>query len=157
MKVLQVLNIVNRDLIKFDIESNNKEDVIKILANLINDEDRLNDYDLYVEEVLIRENLDTTGIGYGIAIPHGKCSAVKVPTVAVGRINNGVEWNSLDENLVQVVFLLAIPDETESDKHLRILAALSRKLLNEKFRHELLTSINQEELLEILLNEMNSF
>jgi len=145
-------NIINKNLIKLDINNHNKEEIIKILANLINDENRLNNYDTYVEEVLHRENLTTTGIGYGIAIPHGKCKAVEVPTVAVGRIRKGVEWESLDDNPVQVVFLLAVPEESASDEHLRIIAALSRKLMNEEFRHELFNSADEEKLLELLSN-----
>jgi len=151
-EVLEMANIINKNLIKLNINNNSKDGVIKILAKLIKDENRLNNYDEYVEEVLHRESLTTTGIGYGIAIPHGKCKAVEVPTVAVGRISKGVEWESLDDNPVQVVFLLAVPEEAASDQHLRILAALSRKLMNEEFRHELFNSVDEEKLLELLSN-----
>lgn len=143
-------DIINKNLIKLDLQNNNKEDIIKELASLINSEDRLSNYEEYLEEVLRRESLTTTGIGFGVAIPHGKCNAVKVPTVAVGRISKGVDWNSLDESPVQVVFLLAVPEEAASDQHLRILAALSRKLMNEQFIHELFNSFDEEELLQLL-------
>lgn len=145
-------NIINKNLIKLDINDNKKEEIIKILSNLINDENRLNNYDAYIEEVLHRESLTTTGIGYGIAIPHGKCSAVDVPTVAVGRISQGVEWESLDDKPVYVVFLLAVPEAAASDQHLRILAALSRKLMNEDFRNELFNSTDKDKILELLEN-----
>lgn len=151
-EVLNVANIINKNLIKLNIKDKNKEEIIKILANIINDENRLNNYEEYIEEVLHRESLTTTGIGFGIAIPHGKCKAVDVPTVAVGRISTGVEWESLDGGPVQVVFLLAVPEEAASDQHLRILAALSRKLMNEEFRHELFNSDDEEKLLELLSN-----
>lgn len=146
--------IINKNLIKLDINNNNKEEIIKILANLINDENRLNNYEAYVKEVLNRESLTSTGIGYGIAIPHGKCKAVDVPTVAVGRINQGVEWKSLDDNPVQVVFLLAVPEKAASDQHLKILAALSRKLIHEEFRNELLNSVDEDSLLQLLSNTL---
>jgi fructose-specific phosphotransferase system IIA component len=148
---LNVMSIINENLIKLNISNNSKEEVIKTLANLINNENRLNDYDSYVEEVLYRENIITTGIGNGIAIPHGKCKAVKVPTIAVGRINEGVEWDSLDDKPVNIVFLLAIPEEYVSDKHLRILASLCRKLMHEQFVQELFNSDNEEILLTLLL------
>jgi len=143
-------DIINENLIKLDIQSDRKEEIIKVLANLINGEGRLNNYETYLDEVLRRENLTTTGIGFGIAIPHGKCSAVKIPTVAVGRISQGVDWNSLDDKPVHVVFLLAVPEEAVSDQHLKILAALSRKLMNEQFIHELFNSVDEDDLLQLL-------
>lgn len=143
-------DIINSNLIKLNIKKNSKEEIIKELAHLINDEKRLNNYEDYVEEVLKRENLTTTGIGFGIAIPHGKCAAVKVPSVAVGRIDEGVEWDSLDGNPVKIVFQLAVPEEAASDQHLRILAALSRKLMDEEFVDELFNSKDKEGLLNLL-------
>lgn len=150
-----MINIINKNLIKLDINNNSKEEVIKILANLMNNENRLNNYEAYVEDVLYRESLITTGIGCGIAIPHGKCKAVEIPTVAIGRIRSGVEWESLDDDPVYIVFLLAVPEEAASNQHLRILEALSRKLMNEQFVDELFNIVNEERLLKLLLNVFN--
>ena len=121
--------IINKNLIKLDIDADTKEYCMKELISLMESEGRLNDASCYTEEVLNRENLCTTGIGFGIAIPHGKCDAVKVPTVAFGRLNGGIEWQSLDGEPVNMVFLLAVPKDSESNEHLKILAALSRKLI----------------------------
>lgn len=143
-------DIINKNLIKLDVKNNSKEEIIKVLANLINNENRLSNCETYVQDVLQRESLTTTGIGFGIAIPHGKSSSVKVPTVAVGRISEGVDWESLDDKPVHVVFLLAVPEEAASDQHLRILAALSRKLMNEEFIHELFNSVDEDGLLQLL-------
>lgn len=143
-------DIINKNLIKLNIQNNNKEEIIKELASLINNEDRLNDYNIYVEEVLKRERLTTTGIGFGIAIPHGKSSAVKIPTVAVGRVSQGVEWESLDEKTVNVIFLLAVPEEAASNQHLKILATLSKKLMDEQFVHELFNSADKDGILQVL-------
>ncbi|MEN8078564.1 fructose PTS transporter subunit IIA [Clostridioides difficile] len=143
-------DIINENLIKLDIKKNSKEEIIKELAQLINDEKRLNNYEEYVQDVLKRESLTTTGIGFGIAIPHGKSTAVEVPTVAVGRINEGVDWDSLDGNPVKIVFQLAVPEEADSDQHLKILAALSRKLMDEDFVSALFNSQDKEGLLNLL-------
>lgn len=143
-------DIINKNLIKLNIQNNTKEEIIKELASLINNEDRLNDYKAYLEEVLKRERLTTTGIGFGIAIPHGKSSAVKIPTVAVGRVSEGVEWESLDEKPVNVIFLLAVPEEAASNQHLKILAALSKKLMDEQFVHELFNSADEDGILQVL-------
>lgn len=144
--------IINKKLIKLDLQGNNKEEVIKELSGLIKNDGRLNDYDAYIEEVFSREELTTTGLGYGIAIPHGKCDAVDIPSVAFGRVKKGIDWASLDGEPVNLVFLLAVPKEAESDQHLRILAALSRKLIDDEFRKELLEVENEDRLLELLSN-----
>ncbi|MPW25668.1 PTS fructose transporter subunit IIA [Alkalibaculum sp. M08DMB] len=143
-------NIINKNLIKLDVQANSKEDAMKELISLMEAEGRLNDVSCYTEEVLAREALCTTGIGFGIAIPHGKCGAVKNPTVAFGRITTGIEWKSLDGDPVNMIFLLAVPKESESNEHLKILAALSRKLMNEDFRNDLLSIQDESALLTLL-------
>lgn len=148
--MIAVNSIINKKLIKLNINGNSKKEIIVELAKLIDEQGRLNSIDEYIEEVLKREELSTTGIGFGVAIPHGKTNAVKVPTVAFGRIKDGVEWQSLDGEPVHIVFLLAVPEKAASNAHLKILAALSRKLMDENFREELLTVNSQEKLIETL-------
>lgn len=143
--------IINNNLIKLDFnKKSSKEEVIKELAKLIDSENRLNNYDEYIKEVLYREEISSTGIGYGIAIPHGKCNAVKVPTVAFGRVDSEIEWQSLDDKPVKVIFLLAVPESSACNDHLKILAALSRKLMYEEFRNKLLEITDKIELLKLL-------
>lgn len=143
-------SIIDQQLIKLNIDNNSKEEVIKELAQLMDNQGRLNSLDGFVEEVLKREELSTTGIGFGVAIPHGKTNAVKIPTVVFGRAEKGVEWQALDEKPVYMVFLLAVPKEAVSNVHLKILAALSRKLMNEDFRQNLLEINSKEKLIESL-------
>lgn len=143
-------NIVSENLIKLELEGNSRNEIIRELALLIDGDNRLNCCDTYIEEVLNREKLCSTGIGFGIAIPHGKCKAVKTPTVAFGRKLEGVEWESLDGEPVQMVFVLAVPEEAASNEHLRILALLSRKLMDEEFRQKLITVDDKDNLMELL-------
>ncbi|MTI47545.1 PTS sugar transporter subunit IIA [Sporosalibacterium faouarense] len=143
-------NIINENLIKMELHGDSKEAIIRELAQSIDSEGRLNNFDDYVQEVIDREGLSTTGIGFGVAIPHGKTEAVKTPTVAFGRSKNGLEWESLDGQPVHMIFLLAVPKEAESNTHLKILAALSRKLMNEDFRELLVSAEKKENLMNIL-------
>lgn len=144
------MEIINANLIVLDLALSDKESIIRTLAQQIEQEQRLNDYEAYVSEVLHRESLTSTGIGYGIAIPHGKCQAVDIPSVALCRLQNPVDWESLDGSPVQIVFLLAVPEAAANNHHLKILAALSRKLLDDAFRRELCTSTDKESLLNLL-------
>lgn len=145
-----MLDILNINLIELNIEKSNKEKVIKELAQLMDNENRLFDCEKYVENVLEREKLTSTGFGFGVAIPHGKSDAVKEATVAVGRIPEGVEWKALDGQPVNIVFLLAVPKESATDMHLKILAALARKLMDEEFIGLLKGSSTKEEMLDVL-------
>jgi fructose-specific phosphotransferase system IIA component len=145
-------NIINKQLISLELEGSSKEDVIRGLSHLIDQEGRLENLEEYIQEVLHREGLSTTGVGFGIAIPHGKCKAVKHPAIALGRLKNAIDWASLDGSAVHTIFLLAVPEDAASNIHLKILASLSRKLMNEEFREQLFTTTCKESLMELLEN-----
>src|SRR5699024_4849458 len=87
--------------------------------------------------VLKREKEGTTGIGMGVAIPHGKSKTVQQPTLVFGKSKGGIEYDSLDGNPVYLMFLIAVP-ENSSDEHLKILSHLSRKLMREEIRNQLM-------------------
>lgn len=146
-------SIINESLIDLTLSAGDKKTAITQLAKQIQQDERLNDFDAYVEEVFRREDLSTTGIGFGVGIPHGKTDAVKIPTVAFGRSVEGIEWESLDEEPVHMVFLIAVPEAAASNAHLKILAALSRRLMKEDFRQELMQSKDEASLLS-QLNEI---
>lgn len=142
--------IIDYNLIELNLESNNRIEVIEYMADLINKNGRLSEKEKYIKEVLAREELSSTGVGFGVGIPHGKSDAVKIPTVAFGRSKEGIEWNSLDGELVHMVFLLAVPEEAASNQHLKILAALSRKLMSDEFRKLLLDTEDKEAVMNVL-------
>lgn len=144
-------NLLNKNLVKLNINSSTRDEAIVELAELIEAEGRLVDYDEYIAEVFDRESKSTTGIGFGIAIPHGKSPAVKTPTIAFGRCKEGMEWDSLDGEPVKIIFLLAVPCDGDScNDHLRILASISRKLLHEDFNNALHSIENEEELVNLI-------
>ncbi|WDV46588.1 fructose PTS transporter subunit IIA [Clostridiaceae bacterium M8S5] len=149
--------ITTVDLIDLKLESKTKEEAIKKLVEKIDDSGRLKDKNEYLKEVLKREELFTTGIGFGISIPHGKSDAVKIPTLAIGRCEEGIDWQSMDGEAVKTIFLIAVPEESASNQHLKILAALSRRLMNEEYRNKLLDATDSKDiliLLEDIINEI---
>lgn len=117
-----------------DLETNEKIETIGYLAQLA--KDRLIDVNKYIEDVKKREAISTTGIGDGVAIPHAKSKWVKVPTVIVGKSKRGIEWESLDDEKVKMVFLIAVPDG-EGNEHLKILQILAVSLMDDEFREEI--------------------
>jgi fructose-specific phosphotransferase system IIA component len=142
--------LIEVDLVDLNIKAKDKEEVILSLAETLDRTGRLNNKEEYVECVITREELSTTGIGFGVAIPHGKTNAVKVPSLCFGRCLEKIEWQSLDGQPVEGVFLIAVPEEAAHDEHLRILAALARKLMNEEFREKIFNIQDKEEILKLL-------
>ncbi|WP_010632424.1 PTS sugar transporter subunit IIA [Sporolactobacillus vineae] len=149
------MNVISEKLINLDIVAHSKQEAVNKLGSLLRDSGRLNDFDAYINNVIEREKLATTGIGFGIAIPHGKTDAVNVVSVAIGRLVEPLEWNSLDGEKVQMIFLLAVPEKSKGDEHLRILSELSRKLIHKDFRERLFQAENSSEVISLIGETLN--
>lgn len=148
--------LIEIDLVDLNVKAKDKKEAILALAEHLDRAERLNDKEEYVKCVIAREELSTTGIGFGVAIPHGKTDAVKIPSLCFGRCTEKLDWQSLDENPVEAIFLIAVPEEAAKDEHLRILAALARKLMNEDFREELSKIQDKEEIVKLLEGLLNN-
>jgi fructose-specific phosphotransferase system IIA component len=144
------MNLINENLIIPESELTDKEEIIKMMASVMEENDRLIDLDVYVEEVLEREKLGATAVGYGVGIPHGKTDAVKNPTLVFTKTKKLVKWGDDEDDLVNLIFMIAVPESAASDEHLKILATLSRKLINDEFRNKLLNTNDRVELNNIL-------
>ena len=136
--------ILNPSCIKVPLEGKNKEAVITELVDLLNEARLLNDRDTVLEAVLTREQTRSTGIGAGIAIPHGKCKGVKDLVMAIGIANEPIDFASIDGKPIKVVVLLASPQD-RTGPHIQALARISRLMLDEKFKEKLETSKTAEE------------
>ncbi|SUY45942.1 PTS system fructose subfamily transporter subunit IIC [Clostridium putrefaciens] len=135
-----------------DLKTTEKFETIKHLANLM--EERLIDVDKYIEDVKSREAMSTTGIGDGVAIPHAKSEWVKEPTVVVGKSSRGIEWQSLDDEPVNLVFLIAVP-EGEGNEHLKILQALAVSLIDDEFKEKIQNATDKKIIEELLIKKTN--
>lgn len=146
--------ITDTNLIELNAHAKDKQDVFCHLADLLDKDGRLNDRTEYLNNVGERENLTTTGIGFGIAIPHGKTNAVKDISVAFARLENPIDWNSLDGQPVDLVFQLAVPETCKGDEHLKLISALSRNLIHDEFREQIRNSTCQEEVLDLIMQSV---
>lgn len=143
-------NLFNVKYMDLNLKTSEKSETIKHLANLI--DERLVDVNKYVEDVKARESVSTTGIGDGVAIPHAKSAWVKEPTVVVGKSASGIEWESLDDEPVNLVFLIAVP-ENEGNEHLKILQVLAVSLMDDEFKEEILNATDEKVIEELLNNK----
>jgi len=148
--------IINTHLINLQLDVTSKEQAIEALGQLLNKEHRLNDYPAYVQNVKEREKLTTTGIGFGIAIPHGKTDAVKEVSVTFGKLKKPIDWHSLDGEPVTMIFQLAVPESSKGDEHLRLISALSRSLIHADFREKLKHAQSGQEVIDLIGNTLNT-
>ncbi|SET17916.1 PTS sugar transporter subunit IIA [Anaerobranca gottschalkii] len=144
------MDLINEDLIITESELTDKKEIIIMMANLIKKNGRLSDLGTFVKEVLKRESLGSTAVGHGVGIPHGKTDAVKVPTIAFIKTKEYVKWGNDEDDLVNLIFMIAVPESVGSNEHLKILANLSKKLINDDFRNSLLITNDKEKINNIL-------
>jgi fructose-specific phosphotransferase system IIA component len=146
--------ILQPDCIKVPVESRDKEAVITELVDLLDAKGLLLDRDNVLDAVLTRERIQSTGTGAGIAIPHGKCNAVKELVMAIGIAHEPIEFDSVDGKPVTIVILLVSPAD-QAGLHIQTLATISRLMLNEEFRQQLEKVTCSDDVYELLNNQQN--
>ncbi|AND83895.1 PTS transporter subunit EIIA [Clostridium tyrobutyricum] len=146
---MKITELLQRNTIKLNLESNTKSDVIEELVDILNSAGKLNDKEGYKKEILKREAEFSTGIGEGIAIPHAKTAAVKIPALAFGLKKDGLDYESLDGTNAQLFFMIAAP-EGANNEHLDTLARLSSMLMNQEFKNNLLNAQSEYEVLGMI-------
>lgn len=140
------MEILTKELVVFPLEAATKEEVLSLLSDALLKEKRISSKETFLEDVLKRENDFSTGFGDGFAIPHGKSKSVLFPSIAVGKCNDGIEWEALDGKPVSLIFLLAVPESQTGTMHLKILAKLAENLMDDEIRDHLISLKSSEEL-----------
>ncbi len=132
-----------------DLKAQEKVDAIKEVAQILDGAGRIKDKEKFIADVLEREELGSTGIGNNVGIPHARTDAVKGFVIGFGRSIPGVEFKSLDGAKVNLIFLMGA-DPTELNLYLRILAELSKLLMDSTFRQALMSAQNPEQVISII-------
>ena len=146
---MKITDLLSKDAIKLNGIANSKQDAINKLVDLMAKNGNLTDKEKYTQVVLKREEEGSTGIGEGIAIPHGKTDAVSKPGLSAMVINDGVEFDSLDGQPAKLLFLIAAPN-TKDNVHLDVLSRLSTLLMDTEFRKSLMEAKTPEEFLRYI-------
>ncbi|WP_399925907.1 fructose-specific PTS transporter subunit EIIC [Streptomyces kanamyceticus] len=136
--------------VKVRLEARDKEAAIREMAALLATTGKVDDVEELVRTALRREAQGTTGLGEEIAIPHAKTDAVLAPVVGFARSAEGIEWGSLDGTKARLIFMISVPEAAAGDEHLRILALLSRKLMDTGFRGRLEAAPDDAAILDVL-------
>ena len=143
---MKITDLLSEEAIQINGVANSKNEVIDKMVDLMTKNGNINDKEKYKQTVLKREEEGTTGIGEGIAIPHGKSDAVSKPGLSAMVVPNGVEFNSLDGQPAKLLFLIAAPN-TKDNVHLDVLSRLSTLLMDTEFRSALLNAKSPKEFL----------
>ncbi|MBP1743950.1 MAG: putative IIA-like nitrogen-regulatory protein PtsN [Firmicutes bacterium] len=143
-----VKDMFSKERVCFELKSGSKEEVISELIEILAADGKIKDKEKFKEAVMHREEEFSTGIGMGIAIPHGKSDAVTEASIAFGKSIKGIDYDSMDGEPAHFFFLLAIPTES-SDVHLRALSEISRKLMHAEVRDRLLKASDFEEFINV--------
>ena len=146
---MRITDLLDKRSISLDGAPWNKQEALDMAIDLMKGSDKINDQEAYRKQVYKREEEGTTGIGMGIAIPHGKCNAVDRPGLAAMVIKDGVDFDSLDGEPVHLLFLIAAPD-TEDNIHLEVLSKLSMMLMDDNFTQSLKNASSVDEFMEII-------
>ena len=146
--------ILQPNCVKVPVDSKDKEAVITELVDMLDAQGLLLDRNAALDAVLTRERTQSTGTGAGIAIPHGKCKAVKELVMAIGIAHEPIEFQSIDGKPVTILILLVSP-ANQTGPHIQALARISRLMLNEEFKTRLEKVNSAEDVYELLSEQGN--
>ena len=146
---MRITDLLDRRSVSLTAAPKGKSEALDMAVDLMVKSEKISDREAYRKQVYLREEESTTGIGDGIAIPHGKCDAVKKPGLAAMVIKNGVEFEALDDEPVTLLFLIAAPN-TEDNIHLDVLSKLSVMLMDEEFTESLRNASSVDEFMDII-------
>ena len=146
---MRIVDLLNKDSILLNGAPKSKTEAIDMLVDLQMKSGNISDREIYKQGILAREEKGSTAVGEGIAIPHAKSSAVKAPSLAAMTVPGGVDYEALDDEPSDVLFMIAAPD-TEADVHLEVLSRLMTLLMDEDFRAKLLSAKDTDEFLSVI-------
>lgn len=141
---LDMSEVIRPELVDLHVQAASKREMIAALTDLLARHGYVGDPDAFMRDVEEREALGVTGIGYGVAIPHGKSTGVNRTAIAIGRAEQPIAWESLDDQPVSLVILFAVRSQDAGDLHLKLLAGVARLLARDSFiesLHQVRTSV----------------
>lgn len=155
MQKIRIIDYMDENLISLNLTSKNKEDLLKEVTNLISHSEKIKDSKEILDALQKREQVGSTGIGKGVAIPHAKTEAVESLTIAFGITKDMIDYKSLDNEKVNMFFIFASPLK-DSQIYLKVLARISRLIRDEEFRKRIYLCKTAKEIIEVIKEEEGS-
>jgi PTS system nitrogen regulatory IIA component len=145
---MKLKNVLNENVVKINLESTKKDDIIKELLNILNENKLVKDVDLAYSDIMSRETKMSTGIQHGVAIPHAKTKAVTQLTACIGIKKEGVDFNALDGEPSNI-FIMTLSPSDHIGPHVQFLAEISRIIKTEEARQSILAATSAAEVLSV--------
>lgn len=145
-----IANVIDEKLISLDMDVMDKEGMLNRLTDLFEKQGKLIDRESFYKDVMWREGEGQTGIGMGVAIPHGKSAGVRETALAIGTTKNPLAWESLDDEPVHIVILFAVTEGDSDVVHLKLLQHVAMLLAHDSFVEKLHAVTTPEEMLSLL-------
>ena len=144
---MNVIDVLDERVIDLNMKAADKKEAITNLAGKLKNAGYIADVESYVKDIYLRESQGQTGIGHYVAIPHGKSDSVTQVGIAIGKMENEIEWETLDGKGVKLIFLFAVGNDNENAKtHLKLLAEVARNLGNDEAVEQLLSAKTVEDI-----------
>ncbi len=153
---MRISQLLNEDNVFITLQAGNKEEAITKLVKSLKNQFPENKVDDALHAVLEREAIMSTGVGKGLAIPHGKCAGLEQSHVAFAILDKPLDYGSIDNQPVSMIFLLIGPD-SQNSKHIKMLSRVSRLMNNAVFRDKLLQCEDKESILALFKEEEAQF
>ncbi len=154
---MNILEMIKPSQIDLEMKAGTKDEVIHHLTHMLYENDKISSEKKFYDNVFYRESVGETGMGNYIAIPHGESDAVKEVSVAIGRVIEPVEWESLDDLPVRLIFMLAVPIENKNNVHIKMLSQLASILTYEDIQNELMNSVSKEDFINCFFKHFNQY
>lgn len=145
----EAAEVLKSENVMLGMFASSKEEALEKMINTLYQNGVLTDKTAFTEDVLNRERVSSTGIGSGIAIPHGKSAHVKETAVAVARLVIPIKWEEDEDEPVKFIVLLAVNENDKGNTHVRLLSKMARKLASEEVCRRLTDAVDSEEIVKI--------
>lgn len=139
--------MMNKSIVDMKMDAKNKNDAINKMAKMLYDAGRISSMDTFIADVFKREEIETTNMDMGVAIPHSQSQTIIKTSIALARINDGINWEDYG-NPVKIIFLLAVSPNDKGVEHLEIISKLAELLIDERFIDTLKRTSNVNKLLK---------
>ena len=146
---MRITDLLDKKSVTLDLVASTKMEAIDKMVDLVGNSGNLNNKEEYKKAIIAREEMSTTGIGEGVAIPHAKTKAVNKACLASGVSKDGIDYESFDGSLSNLFFMIAAPDGA-NDTHLEVLSRLSTILMDEEFRNSLINATSVDEFIALI-------
>jgi len=153
---MKLKEILTDDLVIIPLKSHEKKDIIEEMVDHLCDKKKISNRDKILKAILDRENVMSTGVGDRVAIPHGKAEGVKDIVASLGITDGDVDFHSIDNKPVRLIFLLVGPPD-KTGPHLKALSRISRLMHREEFRNRLLNSRTPVEVMSVIQEEEEKY